>query len=68
MDLYISFRTEDGGWTESVNMGITVNSAGQDLCPKVTPDGKYLFLLSSRNGHNNIYWMDAGIIDKLRSD
>lgn len=42
-DLYISFRTDDGGWTEAANMGPQVNSIGRELCPFVSHDGKYLF-------------------------
>jgi Tol biopolymer transport system component len=47
-DMYISFRREDGGWTEARNMGETINSRFTDYCPGLSPDGKYLFFTSNR--------------------
>ena len=66
IDLYISFKGENGDWTEPVNMGPTVNSPSHDLCPFVTSDGHYLFFNSHRGGQADIFWMDAGIIGQLR--
>jgi len=68
VDLFISFRQEDGEWTEAVNMGEGINSEAQDLCPIVTPDGKYLFFLSGRNGNSDVWWVDAVVIDRLRNE
>ncbi len=42
-DLYISFRTSDGMWSEAVNMGPGVNDSGAEICPFVSADGRYLF-------------------------
>jgi WD40-like Beta Propeller Repeat len=50
-DLFISFRKEDGTWTKAKNMGKEINSPSIDLCPSVTPDGKYFFFSSNRNNH-----------------
>lgn len=61
-DLYVSFRTTDGGWTIAKNMGQNINSDSQDYCPFVTRDGRYLFY--SRKG--DIYWVDASVIDTYR--
>jgi Tol biopolymer transport system component len=47
-DLYVSFRTEDGGWTRAVNLGETVNTEHLEFCPSVSRDGRYLFLTSNR--------------------
>jgi len=76
-DLFISFRTSDGSWTEPTNMGARINSPQKDEYPFVTPDGRYLFFNSNRpsalnettipEGPGNIYWVDAGIITELRS-
>lgn len=52
-DLFISFRKEDGSWTKAMNMGKRINSAGIDLCPSVSPDGKYLFFSSNRSDHQS---------------
>jgi hypothetical protein len=91
-DLYISFRKEDGSWSSMKNMGFSVNSAANEHCPVLSPDGKYLFFSSGRSRHSNyskvaitynekiemmnswgngrnedIYWIDARIIDILKS-
>jgi ankyrin repeat protein/Tol biopolymer transport system component len=65
-NLYISFRQEDGSWANPKNMGEKINSKSQDLCPILSPDGNYLFFLSSRSGNDDIYWMDAKIIENLK--
>ena len=65
-DLYISFRREDGSWIQAVNMGETINSQAMDYCPKISPDGKYFFFTSERDGDGNIYWVDVKVIDHIR--
>jgi len=67
-DLYISFRSLDGSWSPLKNMGSTINSDKRDFCPMVTPDGKYFFFSSKREGDGDIFWVDAKIIDSLRDD
>ena len=47
-DLYVSFRTDEGGWTQAVNLGDTVNTELLEFCPSVSRDGKYLFFTSNR--------------------
>ncbi len=66
-DLYINFRNEDGSWGSVRHMGPGVNSPTLDYCPYVSPDGKYFFFSSRRTGEEDIYWVDAQIIDDLRS-
>ena len=61
-DLYISFRTPEGGWATAKNMGEVINGEHHELCPFVTSDGKYLFFTSDRD----IYWVDAAIIESYR--
>lgn len=48
-DLYISYRQNNGSWSEPKNMGNKVNSVGMDYCPNLSPDGKVLFFSSYRN-------------------
>ncbi len=55
--LMISFQTKDGTWTNAKKMGIIPN-----MCPSVSPDGKYLFFAR----HGNIVWVDAKIIEILK--
>jgi len=73
IDLYISFRLEDGRWSIPVNMGPEINSDKAERFARVSPDGKYLFFGSSRNQSAtnigfDIYWIDASIIDRLKSE
>ncbi|WP_339143290.1 hypothetical protein [Pseudoalteromonas galatheae] len=74
-DIYISFRNQDGTWTNAINMGDTINTAAYEQRPKVSPDGKYLFFWRGdkkvrKDGtsywEGNPYWMDANIIETLR--
>ncbi len=65
-DLFISFKDSTGEWTEAENLGDGINSSGHDLCPNVTPDGKYMFFLSQRGGYNRAYWVDARFIEEKR--
>ncbi len=46
-DLYISFRGEDGTWTEPKNMGPKINSDAKDRFPYVSSDGKYFSLTAA---------------------
>lgn len=64
-DLWISFVAPDGTWGEPVNMS-EVNSPGYDFCAMVSPDGRYLFLTSSVGRENDVFWVDAEVIEELR--
>ena len=65
-ELYISFRRSDGGWTEALNMGKTINATSTEYGPSVSPDGKYLFFHRRVGTKGDIYWVSSKIIDKLR--
>jgi Tol biopolymer transport system component len=65
-DLYISFKRPGGAWTQAKNMGPAVNSAYAEICPVVSPDGKYFFFTSRRRGKADIFWMTTGIIETLK--
>jgi len=47
-DLYISFRTAEGKWTDLVNMGPGINGPGAENCQMLSPCGKYLFFTGRR--------------------
>lgn len=66
-DLYIAFKDVSGQWTQAVNMGPRINSTDDEICPSVTADGKYFFFTSRRRGLADIFWIDAGIIEELKS-
>ena len=65
-DLWVVFRATDGGWSEALNMGPEINTAGYDYCAMLSPDGRYLFLTRNAGGNGDIYWVDAAVIDRLR--
>lgn len=48
-DYYIVFRSPDDTWSEPINMGPAINQpAGREWSASLSPDGKYLFFMSSR--------------------
>ena len=65
-DLYISVRKPDGSWAPPENMGEPINSVGPEYTPMLSPDGKYLFFTSGRNGPDDIFWVDASVIARFR--
>jgi hypothetical protein len=66
VDLFVSFRSADGSWTPPRNLGPPVNSPSNEICPIVSPDGRYLFFNSFRNGNADNYWMDAAVIEDVK--
>jgi WD40-like Beta Propeller Repeat len=39
-DMWISYQNQKGEWQEPLNLGDTINTAGEDMCWTFTPDGK----------------------------
>ena len=62
IDLYLSIRQPDGAWGEPIHLDPPVNSMHQELYPAMSPDGRYLFFLSTRGGEHNAYWVDASVV------
>lgn len=54
-DLYISFKNKDGSWDEVKNMGEEINSPSSDFTPGLSPDGRYFFFSSARDGVSDLY-------------
>ncbi len=51
VDYYVVFRSDDDTWSEPVNMGEAINQpTGREWSASLSPDGKYLFFMSSRTG------------------
>lgn len=67
-DLCVSFRDSNGQWTEPIGLPEPINTRANDICPNVSSDGKYLFFNSFRSGGADIYWVSAGIIERLRPE
>lgn len=66
LDLYITFKRNDGTWTEALNMGPEVNTKHAERFAKVSPDGRYLFFGRNTGNGFDIYWINASIIGDLR--
>jgi outer membrane protein OmpA-like peptidoglycan-associated protein len=57
-DLYVSFRNEDGTYTEPLNMGNVINSKGWEVSPFLASDNKTLYFSSDGHpgyGSNDVY-------------
>jgi len=64
-DLFVSFRTRDGGWTPTRNLGDAVNTPHNEVSPAVTPDGRFLVFLRVSSEINEACWVAASVIDRL---
>ena len=67
-DHYISFQRADGSWTKAKNMGKKLNTPSSEFCPMLSPDGKYFFFTSGRKGSDDIYWVDASVIEAFKPE
>lgn len=76
-DLYVSFRTPEGGWGEGISLGpdfnLTRNSVGnavQEYGAHLSSDGKYLFYTRHTTRGtlqgDQIMWVAVSAIDKLK--
>ena len=75
-DLYVSFKKEDGGWTEPVNMekngsGINIdNTFAVETDPSFSPDGCFLFftrrIVSATGEQSDVYWISTKIINDIK--
>lgn len=57
-DLYISFLQSDGSWSEPINLGTDINSAGRECCAFLASDNSTLYFSSDGYngfGDNDIY-------------
>lgn len=67
-DIYVSRKGSDGNWTEPRNLGPSVNSASYEYGASISPDGKFLFYTSSRNGSEDIFWISADVLSNKSAD
>ncbi len=58
-DLYISFRTGEGIFTEPISLGTQINTSNEDGRAQISTDGQYLFFTSYKAGDQgyNPYWI-----------
>ncbi|MCU0358708.1 MAG: OmpA family protein [Cyclobacteriaceae bacterium] len=53
-DLYVTFRQEDGRWSEPRNLGSTINTQFQEISPSLSADGSTLyFSTNGRRGYGS---------------
>lgn len=66
-DLYVSFKQQDGSWSEPVNLGDGINTKHIEFGASLSPDGQYLFFSrrTADNLNGDVYWVSAAILDKL---
>jgi hypothetical protein len=61
-DLYISYKKNNGSWTNPKNLGNIINTATSESGSEITDDTLYMTFVSN----NNIYWVGSDFIDSLR--
>lgn len=47
-DIYVSFRLDNGDWSDAINLGPEINKNNNERFPAVSPDGKYLFYVTDQ--------------------
>ncbi|MDD3126630.1 MAG: hypothetical protein PHC32_02640 [Candidatus Izemoplasmatales bacterium] len=68
-DLYISFQTTNGEFSEPINLGAQVNTSGEDASANISADGIYLFFTTTKSGDlgYNPYWIRLSEIDVIKN-
>lgn len=64
-DLYVSFATLGGGWSEVISLGEPVNTPNHEHSPSVSPDGGILFFTRVVEGQGDIYWVSTDFVSRL---
>lgn len=62
-DLYVTFKKNDGTWTEPMNLGDDINSVGEDESPFMAEDGRTLYF--SSDGYTGYGGSDIYVSFKL---
>ena len=68
VELLASFRSEAGAWGEPVSLREALGGGTGDSGARFSPDGKYLFFQSQREGSapdRSVYWVEAGVLSPL---
>lgn len=63
MDLWVSYYTDSGSWSEPVNLGRDINTAGDEMSPYIHFDGKTLYF--SSNGRPSMGGFDIFMANKI---
>jgi hypothetical protein len=66
VDYYVVFRSPDDTWSEPINLGPAVNQpTGREWSASLSPDGKYLFFMSSRQDEEAVLPLTGRSITEL---
>ena len=66
--LYASRRDQKGAWSQPIDLGSGVNGSNLSYCPSLSPDGKYLFFAMRNGAKEDIYWVEASLVDHARTE
>lgn len=61
-ELFVTFLRNDQTWSPSKKLNSEINTSAYEFAAHLSADGKYLFFTRD----DNIYWVDAKIIEELR--
>jgi hypothetical protein len=65
-DLYISRKGKNDEWSTPINLGEKVNTEVEEVGPRISPDGKYLFFYRRDKWENatssDIFWVDIAVL------
>lgn len=64
-DLFVSYRLHDGTWSAPVNLGPEINTRYDEKFAAITPDGAYLFFVSTRAPERQFTYTDTAYDDLL---
>lgn len=67
--LLISYKEPGGAWSEPQSIDELLG--GWSSIARISPDGRYLFFLSKREGsaqERSVYWVDASILDGTKQN
>jgi ankyrin repeat protein len=59
VDLYITFRDQEGEWSPARNLGPQINTTAGELLTTLSPDGRYLFFSGRRDGRKGVFWVET---------
>ncbi|MDH5368335.1 MAG: OmpA family protein [Cyclobacteriaceae bacterium] len=63
LDMYVSFLEDDSTWTEPLNIGADVNTAGDEVSPFMAADDQTLYF--SSNGYSGFGGSDVFAVKRL---
>jgi len=58
--IYASFKNADSTWGNPIRLSNTINSTGNQYCPYLSPDGKYLFFTQG----GDLWWVDSKVVTR----